>query len=142
MRTGPKRVMLLPLVAALLATSCAQEVTPVQPSPDLGLALGEELYQANCQACHGGAGGGSVTDIPPPHNAEGHTWHHSDCLLIEIVMDGLPARPGLPEGVSPMPPFGDRLTVDEVATILTFIKTWWTEEQREFQAEVTDRLCQ
>ncbi|MEX2323710.1 MAG: cytochrome c [Acidimicrobiia bacterium] len=137
-----KRLVLLSLAAVFLLAACAPQVTPVESDSDPVISLGGELYQANCQACHGGATGGSVTDIPPPHNADGHTWHHSDCLLTEIILEGSPPRPGLPEGVGPMPSFEGQLTVDEVAAILTYIKTWWTEEQREFQAEITDRLCQ
>jgi mono/diheme cytochrome c family protein len=105
------------------------------------VARGEELYQANCAACHGGAIGGDIADIPPPHNAEGHTWHHEDCLLLEIVQDGMPRRPGLPEDAPTMPAFGDELSEEDIRAMLAFIKTWWTEDQLEFQQQVTEQAC-
>lgn len=102
---------------------------------------GEELYQANCVSCHGGPTGGDIADIPPRHNAEGHTWHHADCLLVEIVQDGTVRRPGLPEEAPTMPPFGDKLSEQDIRAILTFMKTWWTEDQLESQQQVTDQTC-
>jgi mono/diheme cytochrome c family protein len=40
-----------------------------------------------------------------------------------------------------MPAFEGILTADDVAAILAYLKTWWTDEQREFQAEVTQVQC-
>lgn len=101
------------------------------------LARGEVLYDRHCVECHGGASGGSISDIPPRHNAQGHTWHHADCDLIDIVRDGLPPREGYPV----MPPFADELSVEEVEAILAYTKTWWEPAQREAQAEVTESVC-
>jgi len=36
-----------------------------------------------------------------------------------------------------MPAFGGRLTPEEVQVILAYIKTWWSDEQRSYQSEVT-----
>ena len=36
-----------------------------------------------------------------------------------------------------MPAFGEQLTEDEMASILAYIKTFWGEEEREFQELVT-----
>jgi mono/diheme cytochrome c family protein len=107
------------------------------PVTEVDTARGAELYQLHCVACHGGATGGHIADVPPPHNAEGHTWHHEDCLLMDIVRDGMPQREGYPE----MPAFGDVLTDEDIEAILSHIKTWWEPEQRTFQAEVTEHLC-
>jgi hypothetical protein len=57
---------------------------------DVELARGEDLYRANCMDCHGGASGGNIADVPPPHNAEGHTWHHGDCELAEMTRRAVP----------------------------------------------------
>ncbi len=38
-----------------------------------------------------------------------------------------------------MTAFGDRLTEQEMDAILTFIKTWWTAEQRASQADISHR---
>lgn len=90
------------------------------------------LYQRNCQSCHGGGSGGAVQDIPPRHNANGHTWHHADQQLRQIILEGL-SIPGRPV----MPSFGSDLTADEVDAILAYVKTWWTSDQRAFQAART-----
>ncbi len=112
------------------------------------LERGEALYNANCRSCHGGATGGQMMDIPPPHNANGHTWHHPDCQLIDIVLNGsgemgemMRRMMGVPEDTPRMPAFKGKLTEEEVEAILTYIKTWWTEEQRQVQARITEGQC-
>jgi S-disulfanyl-L-cysteine oxidoreductase SoxD len=126
------------LLAVTLASGLAV-LSCQDPEPtDQELARGGELYQAHCVACHGGATGGSISDIPPRHNAEGHTWHHADCDLVDMVRDGTPPRPGYPV----MPAFGDELTDEEIRLILEHIKTWWEPEQRAHQAQVTDEVCE
>ncbi len=92
---------------------------------------GGQLYAQNCQMCHGGANGEGRRDPAPLHNADGHTWHHPDAQLADFVTRGKP--PGL------MPAFGDRLTREEIEAVLAFIKTWWTEEQRADQADISVR---
>lgn len=87
-------------------------------------------------------------DIPPPHNKNGHTWHHPDCQLVEIVLRGsgemgtmMRRMMGAPEGTPRMPAFGDILSRGDVEAILGYIKTWWTAEQRETQALITRQRC-
>jgi len=63
-------------VSLLLACSSGSTQTTT-PTPQQ-LELGQQLYNANCASCHGGTSGGSMMSIPPPHNANGHTWHHPD----------------------------------------------------------------
>lgn len=106
---------------------------------------GAKLYAANCQGCHGGGTGGGMLDVPPPNNARGHTWHHSDCQLTGIVLNGsddlIRSMSGDPDALPRMPAWKGILTEQEVAAILSHIKTWWTEEQREFQESVTREGC-
>ena len=92
---------------------------------------GEPLYGANCQVCHGTQSGQGGVVGAPPHNETGHTWHHPDAQLTDWVLNG--KFPGA------MPAFGDRLSIAEVSAVLSFIKTWWTPEQRETQADVSQR---
>jgi mono/diheme cytochrome c family protein len=92
---------------------------------------GEALYQANCQACHGSQQGEGRTAGAPPHNDIGHTWHHPDAQLKDWVLNG--KFPGA------MPPFKDVLTEEQVDTVLSYIKTWWTPDQRESQADISQR---
>lgn len=109
---------------------------------------GAILYETYCVKCHGGATGGQMMDFPPRHNANGHTWHHPDCQLIEVVLNGsgemgemMREMMGVPETVPRMPAWKDTLTKGDVAAILAYIKTWWTEEQRQQQAAITEELC-
>lgn len=123
--------------AAMVGASCAGGSTE-----DAALIeRGAQLYDASCVRCHGGPTGGTISDIPPRHNAAGHTWHHPDCLLTRIILDGPPPRPGAGEDFPAMPAFRDQLSEDDVAAILALMRSWWTGEQRAFQAEITDREC-
>jgi len=124
-------------VAAAVAAACGDP--GFDPDPDV-VTRGEQLYAASCVQCHGGPTGGQISDIPPRHNAEGHTWHHPDCLLTDIVLDGLPPRQGASDDEI-MPAYRGELTDAEVDAILTYIKTWWTDEQRRSQAQVTAAQC-
>lgn len=120
-----------------------QESTPAQP-----VARGQQLYETYCQGCHGGVTGGTMMDMPPKHNANGHTWHHPDCQLTDIVMNGSDAMGdmmrrmmGTSEDVPRMPKFKETLTEAQVKDILAYIKTWWTEEQRQVQQQITQQAC-
>lgn len=110
------------------------------------VARGGVLYDANCAACHGGnldgqpdwQSAGSDGRLPaPPHDASGHTWHHSDAdLTAYITLGGVEALAQM--GVtfdSGMPGFGDVLSADEIADILAYIKSHWPKRERQFQAE-------
>ena len=110
------------------------------------VTLGAELYAANCQVCHGGASGGSMSDIPPPHNANGHTWHHPDYQLVQTILNGsgemsemMRRMMGVPEDTPRMPAFRGVLTEDDILAILSYIKTWWTPDQRASQADISRR---
>jgi mono/diheme cytochrome c family protein len=132
-RVGRAAGWLLVGAALLVLAGCGASEQAVEAD----LARGAELYERHCAACHGGATGGEISDIPPPHNAEGHTWHHATCDLVDITLEGLPPREGQPE----MPAFEGRLTEEEVRTIITHIARWWEPDQRAHQAEVTEQMC-
>lgn len=38
-----------------------------------------------------------------------------------------------------MPAYGEELTAEEISLVIEYIKTLWTEEQRQFQADITSR---
>jgi len=121
------------VVLALSACAVGGVAQPgTSPSQAL-LERGGRLYQANCQSCHGGATGGSLRDIPPPHNANGHTWHHADQQIVDIILNGFAFSIEGPQ----MPAFKDKLTEEDARAVLAYVKTWWTKEQREWQAKVT-----
>jgi mono/diheme cytochrome c family protein len=108
---------------------------------------GEALYAANCLSCHGGPTGGAMMDYPPKHNASGHTWHHSDCELTEVIKTGsgpmtemmrdVMASPGAPT----MPGWREKLSDEEIDAVLAYIRLMWTPQQRSVQAEITREQC-
>ena len=113
--------------------------------PDLDPAkvvIGAELYASLCASCHGADLGGDPnwrvmnedgSFPPPPQDSSGHTWHHGDDLLVEIILEGSGFRQ------SRMSAFGDRLREDEVLAILEFFKSNWGTQERKVQWEVTLR---
>jgi len=118
--------------------------TSVPPVPSLDperVARGAELYATNCGACHGAELQGTSdwkrplpdgSFPPPPHDSSGHTWHHPDGLLLEIIANG-----GDPALNSKMPAFHQSLTPDEMRSTLEFIKSKWSADAREFQWWIT-----
>mgnify|MGYP006271237477 FL=1 len=109
------------------------------------LARGEAIYAEACASCHGADLEGQADwrspgpdgRLPaPPHDATGHTWHHSDRVLLDITMRGTAAVVG--GGYeSNMPGFGDIHSEDELRDVLEWIKTRWPERERAHQAQVT-----
>jgi mono/diheme cytochrome c family protein len=130
------------VVGGLVLRFGSPSAWPTALSTGLQVWRGEQLYNANCLACHGGPIGGTVTDSPPRHNANGHTWHHPDCALRQMVREGSAGifAVSLPDSPK-MQPFKDRLSPEEIDAVLAYIKTMWTPEQREAQAGFTHEMC-
>lgn len=105
--------------------------TGAAPAKQFPLEAGESLYQANCLVCHGDREGKGATAGASPHNETGHTWHHPDAQLKEWVLNG--------RLFLGMPAFKDKLTEADVEAVLVYLKTWWTPEQRESQADISRR---
>lgn len=111
---------------------------------------GSLLYDTNCASCHGknleGQPNWQVKNddgtLPaPPHDKDGHTWHHDDGLLFNYTKDG-GASLGIDGFVSGMPPFRDSLTDDEIWSVLAFIKSTWPERHRTRQALTTEQALE
>ena len=104
------------------------------------IALGRDVYARACAACHGAELEGQPdwqTPLPngrmpaPPHDASGHTWHHSDDVLLAITRKGMGAYVGNYE--SDMPGFESVLSEAEIAAVLAFIKSRWPERENDYQ---------
>jgi len=86
---------------------------------------GAELYVDNCAACHRSDGAGSSNALP---KLAGNSTVLSDDAnsLITVVLGGgsLPGTAAAPSALG-MPGFGWRLSNDEAAQLLTFIRNSW-----------------
>lgn len=120
------------------------QATTVSPVPTLDPQLvsrGEAVYQQFCAACHGANLEGQPdwqSPLPdgsfraPPHDSTGHTWHHSDQAILQIIAQGSnPAFGGTMQG------FAEVIDVQDGLAVLEFIKSSWGPEQREFQWRVS-----
>ncbi len=121
-------------IAFAAACGTRPSAYPIVSSAPL-VARGEKVYAQNCATCHGSQSDQrDVRAVPPPHNSNGHTWHHPDPQLIDIVLNGFDSS--RPDGLK-MPAFKDKLSDEDARAAVAFIKTWWTPEQRGWQATVT-----
>jgi mono/diheme cytochrome c family protein len=140
------------LLIALAALAAALYL-PLEPNDQPGgasaetIALGRQLYNEGCAVCHGANLEGQAnwqTPLPngrmpaPPHDTEGHTWHHGDELLFRLTKEGTAAVIG--NGYeSDMPAFGGILTDAQIEAVLAYIKSTWPERERQYQADMSAR---
>ena len=106
----------------------------LRPDDARVLALGKQVYAAQCAACHGATLEGQPQWrergpnglLPaPPHDASGHTWHHADELLFRITKHGVAKAAGLKDYLSAMPIYEGVLSDDEIVAVLSWIKAQW-----------------
>ncbi len=129
------------LAGAFTLTSHADEMAP-SSQPGL-IESGHQVYQQQCAVCHGEAAQGSPNWRrpddqgnlpPPPHNAEGHTWRHSDSMLQRMISQGWRDPFNKTQRLT-MPAFEQTLTPKEIDNLIVYLKTLWTPEQRNFQMQ-------
>lgn len=153
-----RNLTLAALAAAALLAACGAGPAPapgprieptitVPPPPALDptlVAEGQRVYAQHCAACHGANLEGqpnwktplaSGRYPAPPHDDSGHTWHHDDALLAQIIVQGGNGSGGaIP---SDMPAFDDKLAPGEVDAVLAYIKSRWSPQMREYQWRMT-----
>lgn len=130
------------VLAAVLATNWPAATGSnrlLRPEDARLLMLGQKVYAAHCAACHGqrlegqpnwrerGADG----RLPaPPHDASGHTWHHTDEVLFRITKHGVAKAANLKNYESAMPAYEGRLSDEEIVAVLSWIQSTWPPEIR------------
>jgi len=123
---------------------------PASLFPQTQEQRGERLYNVFCYSCHGGpevAQQPGAIVYPAPHNASGHTWQHPDCELAAIVRDGGDEMTRamrvaqIPRPALEMPAFRARLSAEEIATVLAYIKTMWTPDERQANEQLSRGSC-
>ncbi|MBT3400782.1 MAG: cytochrome c [Rhodospirillaceae bacterium] len=112
---------------------------------DQSVERGQQVYVANCAACHGAKLEGQPNwrtrnangRLPaPPHDASGHTWHHDDQTLFNLTKYGLSALVGRPIETD-MPAYDGKLSDDEIWAALAFIRSQWPKKIQDRQAAMT-----
>ena len=125
--------------------SFGDEIT-LRPDDQSYVARGQELYRTACAPCHGATLEGQVNWrergpdglLPaPPHDATGHTWHHPDEVLFNLTKFGVQPYAG-PDYRSAMPAFEDKLSDEDILTILSYIKSTWPADIRRRQDAINE----
>lgn len=84
------------------------------PTTQESLAMGADLFTANCSRCHGPAGQG--TPRAPSLNVKSFLANTNDFAIQQIVTLGIPN--------TAMTAWGDRLSDAEIQAIVGFIRSW------------------
>jgi mono/diheme cytochrome c family protein len=105
---------------------------PTKPDPNSVslVARGKVVYAEHCASCHSVNLEGQPNwrerlpngRLPaPPHDATGHTWHHSDKELFAMVKAGIPEiAPGYQ---TDMPKYEGILSTSDIWAVLSFIES-------------------
>jgi mono/diheme cytochrome c family protein len=120
------RAMAIYLKGLAQGTPPEKLATPL-PSAETSLlvSLGKPIYDRQCASCHGATGQGMPPNYPPLAGNQSIEMV-SAVNAIRMVLNG-----GYPPGTSGnpmpygMPPFAHRLSDDEVAAVVTYIRTSW-----------------
>jgi mono/diheme cytochrome c family protein len=128
------------LVAGSRSSLASDGPAKADPNDAALISRGKVVYAEQCASCHGASLEGQPdwrhrlpnNRMPaPPHDATGHTWHHSDKQLFDMTKIG-PA--GLVPGYqSDMPGFKDILSDADIRAVLSYIESTWPAEIRERQ---------
>ncbi|HJO73263.1 MAG TPA: cytochrome c [Rhodospirillales bacterium] len=112
------------------------------------VALGRQIYDAQCASCHGETLKGQPNwrqrlpsgRLPaPPHDETGHTWHHPDTMLFEMTKYGV-QKFGPPGYQTDMAPYVDILSDRQIWAALAFIKSTWPPRIRSRQKKIDRRF--
>jgi len=137
-----RRLIWLAVAAVVAAAIAAGWLAVSEAERRSRLALGERLYAGQCASCHGeNLEGQPDWQTPlasgrlpaPPHDASGHTWHHSDEELFTITKEGMASL--VPGYSSDMPAYASVLTDGEIRAVLGFIRSTWPERERAYKGE-------
>lgn len=99
------------------------------------VANGIQIYTANCQACHQVNGQGLPGVFPPLAGSE---WVQGDeKLLSQILLHGLSGKIQVIGKTyqGAMPAFGGQLSDNEIAAVLTHVRSQWGNDAQTITAE-------
>lgn len=96
-----KKTAFIIMAGLMLAASCTKKAAPTTTT---AAADGAALFGANCAKCHGATG------------VEGRAPHLNDLSLTAAQINDV-----IVHGKGHMPPFGDKLTGNEVKAVTGFV---------------------
>jgi mono/diheme cytochrome c family protein len=122
------------LVAVGIVVCLGTNAEPTEPDPNSAslVGRGKAVYAQYCASCHGANLEGQPNwrerqpngRLPaPPHDASGHTWHHSDKELFAMIENGIPEI--VPDYQTDMPKYRDILSGSDIWAVLSFIESSW-----------------
>lgn len=132
---SPAVLVLAPALSMAAGDSTNSESLPEE------VTEGRKIYEQYCAVCHGTQGEANNDwnkpdekgeMPPPPHDESGHTWRHSDAMLFRMIAEGW-RHPFNKTDRLTMPAFEDILTDQEIQSVIEYLKTLWTEDQRRYQ---------
>jgi mono/diheme cytochrome c family protein len=125
-------VGVLVAVGIVVCLGTNAELTEPDPNSASLVGRGKAVYAQYCASCHGANLEGQPNwrerqpngRLPaPPHDASGHTWHHSDKELFAMIENGLPEI--VPGYQTDMPKYRDILSGSDIWAVLSFIESSW-----------------
>ena len=125
-------------------TSYSHSHFPITRDSPLMIIRGKIIYENNCVSCHQvnliGAANWKGLDEDghrkaPPLNGTGHTWHHDDASLHNIIKYGLAKIVKDYEGK--MIGFGDKINDKQIDSVLSYIKSHWEDKIYERQISIS-----
>ena len=89
------------------------------------ISLGKTVYDAKCASCHGAQGEGKPPHWPPLANNQSIEMESAVNPIRMVLNGGYP--PGTEGNPRPygMPPFAGMLSDNEVAAVVSYIRTAW-----------------
>ncbi len=102
------------------------------PFPRGDSDIGSSIFASTCAICHGPTGNGDP-GLAPGLGSPWHAWEHPDRQIREWIADG---KLGLDRR---MPAYGDRLDEQAISDVIAYVRTLWTQEQRDTQLDVSLR---
>ena len=103
----------------------AARATVTTSEGSLLLTLGKTIYDRECASCHGAQGLGKPPHYPPLAGNQSIQMSSAVNPIRMVLNGGFP--PGTTGNPQPygMPPFAQSLSDDEVAAVVTYIRTAW-----------------
>ena len=117
---------------------------PITRDSELMIARGKIIYQNNCISCHQvnlmGVENWKELDEDghrksPPLNGTGHTWHHDDATLHNIIKYGLVKLVKNYQGK--MLGFKGKLKDKDIDSVLAYIKSFWPDDMYQHQINLS-----